>query len=133
MFCVLSPGLCRVSKQIYVTSRLCCRGGWKGKPVVVLGRKEDVPMGLLPLVSIVARPLKHVRLVTALLKATALMRFKAQVRSLLKVLILYRALPQATRLSILLRWYGRKFPMQCPHMGSSPAFRDAMCCFLRMH
>lgn len=47
--------------------------------MVVLGRKEDVPMGLLPLVSIVARPVKHVRLVTALLKATALMRFKAQV------------------------------------------------------
>ncbi len=58
-----------------------CRGGWKGKPVVVLGRKEDVPMGLLPLVSIVARPVKHARLVTALLKATALMRSKAQVRS----------------------------------------------------
>ena len=55
------------------------RGGWKGKPVVVLGRKEDVPMGLLPLVSIVARPVKHARLVTALLKATALMRSKAQV------------------------------------------------------
>ena len=56
-----------------------CRGGWKGKPVVVLGRKEDIPMGLLPLVSIVARPVKHARLVTALLKATALMRSKAQV------------------------------------------------------
>ena len=36
-------------------------------------------MGLLPLVSIVARPVKHARLVTALLKATALMRSKAQV------------------------------------------------------
>ena len=65
--------------MINLSPRLCCRGGWKGKPVVVLGRKEDVPMGLLPLVSIVARPVKHVRLVTALLKATALMRFKAQV------------------------------------------------------
>ena len=47
--------------------------------MVVLGRKEDIPMGLLPLVSIVARPVKHARLVTALLKATALMRSKAQV------------------------------------------------------
>lgn len=56
------------------------RGGWKGRPVVVLGKKERVPMGLHPLVSMVARPVKHVRLVTALLKATALMRFKAQVR-----------------------------------------------------
>ncbi|BDA49232.1 probable signal transduction histidine-protein kinase BarA at N-terminal half [Coccomyxa sp. Obi] len=54
------------------------RGGWKGRPVVVLGKKEGVPMGLHPLVSMVARPVKHVRLVTALLKATALMRFKAQ-------------------------------------------------------
>ncbi|CAL8464108.1 g3643 [Coccomyxa elongata] len=54
------------------------RGGWKGRPVVVLGKKERIPMGLHPLVSMVARPVKHVRLVTALLKATALMRFKAQ-------------------------------------------------------
>lgn len=36
-------------------------------------------MGLHPLVSMVARPVKHVRLVTALLKAIALMRSKAQV------------------------------------------------------
>ena len=49
--------------------------------MVVLGRKEDIPMGLLPLVSIVARPVKHARLVTALLKATALMRSKAQVHT----------------------------------------------------
>ncbi len=56
------------------------RGGWKGRPVVVLGKKERIPLGLHPLVSMVARPVKHVRLVTALLKATALMRFKAQVR-----------------------------------------------------
>jgi hypothetical protein len=47
--------------------------------VVVLGRKEGIPMGLHPLVSVVARPVKHVRLVIALLKATALMRSKAQV------------------------------------------------------
>lgn len=58
---------------------MCLRGGWKGRPVVVLGRKEGVPMGLHPLVSMVARPVKHVRLVTALLKAIALMRSKAQV------------------------------------------------------
>lgn len=56
------------------------RGGWKGRPVVVLGQKEGVPMGLHPLVSMVARPVKHVRLVTALLKAIALMRSKAQVQ-----------------------------------------------------
>lgn len=55
------------------------RGGWKGRPVVVLGKKEGIPMGLHPLVSVVARPVKHVRLVIALLKATALMRSKAQV------------------------------------------------------
>lgn len=39
-------------------------------------------MGLHPLVSMVARPVKHVRLVTALLKAIALMRSKAQVQPL---------------------------------------------------
>lgn len=59
-----------------------CRSGWKGRPVVVLGRREGVPMGLHPLVSFVARPVKHVRLATALLKASALMRSKSQVRAL---------------------------------------------------
>ncbi len=54
------------------------RAGWKGRPVVVLGRREGVPMGLHPLVSFVARPVKHVRLATALLKASALMRSKSQ-------------------------------------------------------
>ena len=56
------------------------RGGWKGHPVVVLGQRELMPLGLHPLVSMVARPVKHARLVTALLKATALMRSKAQAR-----------------------------------------------------
>ena len=39
-------------------------------------------MGLHPLVSFVARPVKHVRLATALLKASALMRSKSQARIL---------------------------------------------------
>ncbi len=56
------------------------RGGWKGRPVVVLGRRDGLPMGLHPLVSFVARPVKHVRLATALLKASALMRSKSQAR-----------------------------------------------------
>jgi hypothetical protein len=56
------------------------RGGWKGRPVVVLGQRDGVPMGLHPLVSFVARPVKHVRLATALLKASALMRSKSQAR-----------------------------------------------------
>ncbi|KAK9834967.1 hypothetical protein WJX81_000233 [Elliptochloris bilobata] len=54
------------------------RAGWKGRPVVVLGRRDGVPMGLHPLVSFVARPVKHVRLATALLKASALMRSMSQ-------------------------------------------------------
>ncbi len=57
------------------------RGGWKGRPVVVLGQRDGVPMGLHPLVSFVARPVKHVRLATALLKASALMRSKSQARA----------------------------------------------------
>jgi hypothetical protein len=60
---------------------LPCRAGWKGRPVVVLGRKEALPPGVQPLISAVARPVKHVRLVTALLKAMALMRCPAQVRA----------------------------------------------------
>ncbi|KAK9819724.1 hypothetical protein WJX72_001676 [[Myrmecia] bisecta] len=54
------------------------RGGWKGQPVVALGRKDLLPIGIHPLVSVVARPVKHARLTTALLKATALMASKAQ-------------------------------------------------------
>ena len=55
-----------------------CRGGWKGRPVVALGKREGLPMGLHPLISFVARPVKHTRLAIALLKAMALMRSKAQ-------------------------------------------------------
>jgi len=46
--------------------------------VVALGRKDGLPIGIHPLVSVLARPVKHVRLVTALLKAAALMQHKAQ-------------------------------------------------------
>jgi hypothetical protein len=45
---------------------------------VALGRKDGLPIGIHPLVSVLARPVKHVRLVTALLKAAALMQHKAQ-------------------------------------------------------
>ena len=46
--------------------------------MVALGRKDGLPIGIHPLVSVLARPVKHVRLVTALLKAAALMQHKAQ-------------------------------------------------------
>ena len=45
---------------------------------MALGKKDGLPIGIHPLVSVVARPVKHVRLVTALLKAAALMQHKAQ-------------------------------------------------------
>lgn len=54
------------------------RGGWKGRPVIALGRKDGLPIAIHHLVSMVARPVKHVRLVTALLKAAALMQHKAR-------------------------------------------------------
>lgn len=46
--------------------------------MVALGRKDSAPIGTHPLICVVAKPVKHTRLVTALLKATALMRSKAQ-------------------------------------------------------
>lgn len=46
--------------------------------MVALGKREGLPMGLHPLISFVARPVKHTRLAIALLKAMALMRSKAQ-------------------------------------------------------
>ncbi len=52
--------------------------GWKGFPVVVLGRKEMLPVGVLPMVSVVSRPVKHDRLVAALLRSAAFMLFKTQ-------------------------------------------------------
>lgn len=45
---------------------------------MALGKKDLVPMGLLPLVTVVARPVKHARLTTALLRANALMRSMVQ-------------------------------------------------------
>ena len=45
--------------------------------MIALGRKDGAPIGIHPLVSVVARPVKHVRLVTALLKAATLMLHKA--------------------------------------------------------
>lgn len=49
-------------------------GGWKGLPIVALGKRELVPAGLQPLLLVVPRPVRHSRLATALLKASALMR-----------------------------------------------------------
>ena len=39
---------------------------------------DGLPIGIHPLISVVARPVKHVRLVTALLKAATLMQNKAR-------------------------------------------------------
>jgi len=46
--------------------------GWKGRPLVVLGTKETAPYAIQPLAYFVSLPVKHARLVNALLKASAL-------------------------------------------------------------
>jgi hypothetical protein len=54
------------------------RGGWKGRPVIVLGKRDAIPIGMQPMVSMVAKPVKHRRLAMSLLKATALMKSMAE-------------------------------------------------------
>ncbi|GFR47530.1 hypothetical protein Agub_g9248 [Astrephomene gubernaculifera] len=51
------------------------KAGWKGRPVVALGDREQLPPALQPLVVVTVLPVKHSRLVTALVKATALLRW----------------------------------------------------------
>ena len=85
-------------------------------------------MGLLPLVSIVARPVKHVRLVTALLKATALMRFKAQVCcSLLNVDPLAYLAFRPFDAGILLCRHRQRSLMQCPPRAQHSWFKGCQC------
>jgi CheY-like chemotaxis protein len=54
------------------------RAGWRGRPLVVLGRREDLPLNLQPLATTVSKPVRHARLVAALLKAAAFSRSKQQ-------------------------------------------------------
>ncbi|KAL4431058.1 hypothetical protein ABPG75_006314 [Micractinium tetrahymenae] len=54
------------------------RAGWRGRPLVVLGRREELPSNLQPLATTVSKPVKHTRLVGALLKANAFSRSKQQ-------------------------------------------------------
>ncbi|KXZ49250.1 hypothetical protein GPECTOR_22g842 [Gonium pectorale] len=51
------------------------KAGWKGRPVVALGDREQLPPALQPLVVVTLLPVRHSRLVTALVKATALLRW----------------------------------------------------------
>ncbi|GIL75275.1 hypothetical protein Vretimale_7967 [Volvox reticuliferus] len=51
------------------------KAGWKGRPVVALGDRELLPPTLQPLVVALAIPVRHGRLATAMVKATALLRW----------------------------------------------------------
>ncbi|GIL51154.1 hypothetical protein Vafri_7226 [Volvox africanus] len=51
------------------------KAGWKGRPVVALGNRELLPPTLQPLVIALAVPVRHGRLATAMVKATALLRW----------------------------------------------------------
>ncbi|GAB4817717.1 hypothetical protein N2152v2_004763 [Parachlorella kessleri] len=50
------------------------RSGWRGRPVVAVGCRDDMPLGIHPLVAVTPRPVRHTRLVAALLKASALVQ-----------------------------------------------------------
>nr|AML76900.1 putative LOV domain-containing protein [Ettlia oleoabundans] len=54
------------------------RAGWRGQPLVVLGRREELPLNLQAMATTVSKPVKHMRLVGALLKAAAFARSKQQ-------------------------------------------------------
>lgn len=45
------------------------RSGWRGRPVVVVGSKEELPLGALPLVVLTPSPAQHGRLMDALRRA----------------------------------------------------------------
>jgi CheY-like chemotaxis protein/nitrogen-specific signal transduction histidine kinase len=47
------------------------RNGWKGRPVVVIGSREEVPLILQPAVVMVSSPVQHSRLLGSLRKAIA--------------------------------------------------------------
>lgn len=47
------------------------RNGWKGRPVVVIGFREEVPLVLQPAVVMVSSPIQHSRLLGSLRKALA--------------------------------------------------------------
>ncbi|KAL4533956.1 hypothetical protein Ndes2437B_g03265 [Nannochloris sp. 'desiccata'] len=47
------------------------RNGWKGRPVVVIGSREEVPLVLQPAVVMVSSPIQHSRLLGSLRKALA--------------------------------------------------------------
>jgi CheY-like chemotaxis protein len=47
------------------------RGGWKGRPLVALGWKDNMPLQIQPTVTVVPLPVKHARLLAALLQAAA--------------------------------------------------------------
>ncbi len=51
------------------------KAGWKGRPVVALGDREQLPPTLQPLVVVTVLPVRHSRLCNALVKSTALLKW----------------------------------------------------------
>lgn len=44
-------------------------GGWRQKPLIVLGEKSDIPLGVLPMVHVVSIPLKYQKMLLAIRSA----------------------------------------------------------------
>lgn len=47
------------------------RNGWKGRPVVVIGSRDEIPLGVQPAVVVVSVPVQHERFLNGLRKALA--------------------------------------------------------------
>lgn len=47
------------------------RNGWKGRPMVVIGSREEIPIGVQPAVVVVSVPVQHERFLGAMRKALA--------------------------------------------------------------
>ena len=47
------------------------RNGWKGRPVVVVGSRDEIPLGILPAIVLVSTPVQHERFLDGMRKALA--------------------------------------------------------------
>lgn len=90
------------------------RAGWRGRPVVAVGMREELPISIHPLVCGVPPPVKHCRLLGALLKAAAYMGSKVD-----RVPLLTQELDCATQLLSLLPERQRLQALQVGHNRAS--------------
>lgn len=67
----LSAAAAEVCIACLTTAPDVLTSGWKGRPLIILGQKNDSPYSMHPLAYFVSRPVKHTRLTAVLIKAAA--------------------------------------------------------------